>query len=142
MDKNSKIRGRQQGSKNRMTQRTKQYLGEAISPHIKEVFKNINALDPEQRIRILIKCLPYFLSKGKVSDEETEVQKILYEQLLPHYKKIDIYFNHLPLEEKGKVLVQLLKMLTPQQISAVAPIINRKLKRPGRSSKSNHSSEH
>ena len=124
----SNVKGRKQGSLNRMTQETKQELKEAVLPQLQQVFKGINSLDPEKRIAIAIKCLPYFLSKGKVSNEETEVQQILFKQLLPHYNRFEMYFSHLPTDERAKVLVQLLKMLTPQQISTVAPVMTKRLK--------------
>lgn len=125
---NKLSKGRKQGSMNRVTLKTKEQLREAIMPEIDKVFKNISSVEHGQRLSILIKFLPYLLAKGKVSNEESEVQEILYKQLLPHYNKIGIYFCHLPPELKSKMLLQCLKMLTPQQISTVAPVITKQLR--------------
>lgn len=123
-------RGRKQGSPNRLTLQSKTQIAQAVLPHIEKTLRGINALDPKQRLDVLIKFFPYFLEKGKVSAQETEVQMLLEKHLLPHYDKIGIYFGHLDEKEKAKVLLKLLSYFSPKQNSKIAPKISQKLKLP------------
>lgn len=124
MKKNSG--GRKKGSPNRLTPEVKSQLRELVMAKLEKALKGISSLDVEKIVPILIKCFPYFLSKGKVSNQETEVQQIVYIQLLRHYENFGTYLGHLSDDKKAIVLVQLLKMFTPQQLSNIVGIINRK----------------
>lgn len=128
---NTTNKGRKQGSPNRFTLQTKQQIAGIALPHLEKALKGINALEPIERINVLMKVLPYLLPKGSaLTNQEAEVQTILEKHLMRHYERIGMYFSHLAQEKKAPLLVTLLRYITPKQITKVTSITKKQLKQP------------
>jgi hypothetical protein len=123
MDEQSKNKGRGKGNRNRLTMETKQQLSEFALEELQKLWKHFPALETDKKVRALLKFAPYFLSKGSATKEEVELQAILFEVLLPHYKRMGTYLNHIPVEDRFEVLVQFLKLFTPEQAKQIGDAI-------------------
>tara|TARA_B100000378_G_scaffold139865_1_gene113061 strand:+ start:1554 stop:1973 length:420 start_codon:yes stop_codon:yes gene_type:complete len=105
--------GRKKGSKNLINKKLSEELSEFILKNFKYEIKKFPTYSPETRMNILLKLLPFVLPKGNITIKESEVQSIIYEGLLPHYKKLKFYFCHIPQEKKSLFLVRMLKEMRP-----------------------------
>jgi|SRR5690606_11655401 len=105
--------GRKKGSKNILNKEISKDLSQFFRERFKAELKNFHSYSPETRINILLKTLPYILPKGNISFQESEVQSIVFNALLPHYKKLDHYMVHIPPEKKPQYLLRLLKQMHP-----------------------------
>lgn len=65
--------------------------------------------------------------KGSPTKEEVELQTILFEALLPHYRKLGTYLMHIPQEKRFQVLILFLKLFTPEQAKQIGDAIAGKL---------------
>jgi hypothetical protein len=114
---NRNFKGRPKGVPNNTT---KDFQKELI-PHLKgEYFKIgkhlIGGTDPETRLRYLLRFAKIILPKGvTLTPEGEEIREIIYKQLKPEYEKISKYMTHSSTSDKSKVMIELTKLLTPQQ---------------------------
>lgn len=122
-----KKKGRGMGNRNRLTMETKEDLKDFVLPELRKLWKHFPALETDKKVSALLKFTPYFLSKGSPTKEEVELQTILFETLLPHYRKLGTYLTHIPQEKRFQVLAQFLKLFTPEQAKQIGEAIAGKL---------------
>jgi hypothetical protein len=108
---NPKKAGRKIGSKNIIRTDLRKELTTIFLDKFKDEVKLIKILQPETRVRILIGILPYLLPKGNLTNEESEIQEIIYKLVLPDFKKLHFYLNQVPPERKSAVLLSFIKQL-------------------------------
>lgn len=110
---NEKNAGRKLGSKNNINQSLKKELTEILLENFRKESRNFSVMDYEPRMRLLISMLPYVLPKANLTREESEVQNLIIEKMTPHYKKLDLYLNVIPVEKRAQILLNLVKQLNP-----------------------------
>lgn len=118
-----KKKGRGLGNRNRLTNETKEQLADFALEELQKLWKYFPALETEKKVSALLKFAPYFLSKGSATKEEVELQAILFEALLPYYRRLGTYLNHIPQEKRFQVLTQFLKLFTPEQARQISDTI-------------------
>ncbi|EKT3966454.1 hypothetical protein NTJ12_001516 [Flavobacterium psychrophilum] len=130
---NQKNAGRKIGSKNAIRTDLRKELTTIFLDKFKDEVKQIKVLQPETRVRVLIGILPYLLPKGNLSKEESEIQEIVYNSVLPDIKKLHFYLNVVPIERKASILLSFIKQLnlTSTQQDEIAS----SLKNKGRNTK-------
>ena len=74
---NQKNAGRKVGSKNIIRTDLRKELTTIFLDKFKDEAKQIKTLQPEAKVRVLIAIVPYLLPKGNLSNEESEIQKII-----------------------------------------------------------------
>jgi hypothetical protein len=109
--------GRPKGRSNNLTKDLKVELAANIKPEIKNLRKHIVSGVPyELRAKYLLGFAKLILPKGEPLPEEgVQIRQIIYEQLKPEFKKIISYNKRNPPEAESKIMIQLFKLLTPQQ---------------------------
>jgi len=127
MEEQSKKKGRGMGNRNRLTMETKKQLSEFALEELRKLWKHFPALETDKKVRALLKFAPYFLSKGNATKEEVELQTILFETLLPHYRKLGTYLMHITQEKRFPVLILFLKLFTPEQAKQIGDAIGGKV---------------
>lgn len=108
---NQKNAGRKIGSKNAIRTDLRKELTTIFLDKFKDEVKQIKVLQPETRVRVLIGILPYLLPKGNLTNEESELQQMVYNLVCPDFKKIHFYLNLVPQERKSAVLLSFIKQL-------------------------------
>lgn len=110
---NQKNAGRKIGAKNSIRTDLRKELTTIFLDNFKKEVRNFAVMDYEKRMRLLIGILPYIIQKGKVNitDEESEIQDLIFEKVKPFYSKIDLYLNTIPSEKKPAILLSLIKTL-------------------------------
>ena len=88
---NQKNAGRKIGSKNAIRTDLRKELTTIFLDKFKDEVKQIKVLQPETRVRVLIGILPYLLPKGNLTNEESELQQMVYNLVCPDFKKIHFY---------------------------------------------------
>ena len=126
MDEPIKKKGRGKGNLNRLTMETKEQLSEFALEELRKLWKHFPALETDKKVRALLKFAPYFLAKGNATKEEVELQTILFETLLPHYRKLGTYLTHIPQVKRFQVLILFLKLFTPEQAKQIGDAISGK----------------
>ena len=109
--KNLKGAGIKLGSKNQIQFALKQQLTEIFLEQFTKEVRNFPVMDYEKRMRLLIGILPYILPKTNLTEEESEIQNLIYEKIFPHFKKLDSYLNVIPTEKKATILLSFIKTL-------------------------------
>ena len=108
---NQRNAGRKIGSKNAIRTDLRKELTTIFLDKFKDEVKQIKVLEPETRVRVLIGILPYLLPKGNLTNEESELQQMIYNLVYPDFKKIHFYLNLVPQERKSAVLLSFIKQL-------------------------------
>ncbi len=120
--------GRKAGAKNKYNAKQKDEMREIFLPRLKELTKSMATMEPVQKVKVLLDFLPYFLPKGVVTDDENEVQTLIYEQLEWHYKRLGIYFNQVPQEKKAALLKSYMALFSTKQNAAILPTIKQQIR--------------
>ncbi len=81
--KNSKNAGRKPGSRNTIRQELRKELTELFMEQFNKEVRNFPVMDYEKRMRLLIGILPYVLPKANLTQEESEIQNLIYEKIYP-----------------------------------------------------------
>ena len=58
-----KYGGREKGTPNRMTKELRTVLKDILHQELEQIQEHLNALNPKERIELLIKLMPYILPK-------------------------------------------------------------------------------
>lgn len=117
--------GRNLGSRNKFTKEAKQELFDALKVDLENIGK---ALPVEAGERIVhLKHFAKMLTTGN-DEVALEVRNILYEQLLPHFRKIGFYLPHVDQNKKVSELRQFLKMLSPEMIEEIVKDMSQRQK--------------
>jgi hypothetical protein len=58
-----KFGGRQKGTPNKMTKELRSVLKDVLYQELEQIQEHLNALNPKERIELLIKLMPYALPK-------------------------------------------------------------------------------
>ncbi len=125
-NENPKNFGRVRGQ-NKLTKESKALLFDALKSDYQRLNKLLNCCGLDERANLL-KGFTKYLTIG--NDEiSQEIKKILWEQLEPHYKKLQFYIPHLSPKEKITVLRTFLNEITPvHRKEAVNIIVKQKIK--------------
>ncbi|PQJ79554.1 hypothetical protein [Polaribacter porphyrae] len=107
-------KGRKIGSKNKLTNTSKEGLFKVVSNELKRLNKLITTLPIYERFT---KLIPYAKLLCVGNDEISySTRKIIFESLQSEFKKLKFYINHLPKEKRANELRKILMMLSPEQI--------------------------
>lgn len=130
--KNSRNSGRKPGSKNIIRQELRKELTELFMEHFTKEVRNFPVMDYEKRMRLLIGILPYVLPKANLTQEESEIQNLIYEKIYPEFKKLSSYLNVIPMDKKATILLSFVKTLnlTSTQQNNIATTINKRKPKP------------
>lgn len=119
---NEKNAGRKPGSSNKLTKEAQENLQAILVENIGRLEKLLNSLPADERI-IHLKHFAKILTKGN-DETSTGIKEVIFIQLLPHFKKMGMYLNHVDQNKKVSEARQFLKMLNPQQIQEVIKDMN------------------
>ncbi len=130
--KNLKNAGRKLGSRNTIRQELKKELTELFMEQFTKEVRNFPVMDYEKRMRLLIGILPYVLPKANLTQEESEIQNLIYEKIYPEFKKLSTYLNVIPIDKKATILLSFVKTLnlTSTQQNNLASTINKGKRKP------------
>ena len=100
--------------------------------HFTKEVRNFPVMDYEKRMRLLIGILPYVLPKANLTQEESEIQNLIYEKIYPEFKKLSSYLNVIPMDKKATILLSFVKTLnlTSTQQNNIATTINKRKPKP------------
>ena len=109
--------GRKKGSRNVLSKQVKELLFEALENDLKNLDKLMRTPNPDERIMHL-KHFSGLIAKG---DDQIAIdtRKLIFEGLESHYKKMNLYFNHVPQQKKMSELRQYLKLLPEQKRKSI-----------------------
>jgi len=130
--KNLNGAGRKSGSKNKIQTELKKELTELFMEHFTKEVRNFPVMDYEKRMRLLIGILPYVLPKANLTQEESEIQNLIYEKIYPEFKKLSSYLNVIPMDKKATILLSFVKTLnlTSTQQNNLSSTINKGKRKP------------
>ncbi|KQT20684.1 hypothetical protein ASG22_17065 [Chryseobacterium sp. Leaf405] len=130
--KNSKNAGRKPGSRNTIRQELRKELTELFMEQFTKEVRNFPVMDYEKRMRLLIGILPYVLPKANLTQEESEIQNLIYEKIYPEFRKLSTYLNVIPMDKKATILLSFVKTLnlTSTQQNNLASTINKGKRKP------------
>lgn len=74
MAKRNKTGGRQKGTPNRSTGEIRSLLSGILCKEIEKIPKHLGVIDPEKRLQILIKLLPYIIPVLSDKPEEVSIE--------------------------------------------------------------------
>lgn len=130
--KNHNGAGRKAGSKNKIQTELKKELTELFMEQFTKEVRNFPVMDYEKRMRLLIGILPYVLPKANLTQEESEIQSLIYEKIYPEFRKLSTYLNVIPMDKKATILLSFVKTLnlTSTQQNNLASNINKGKRKP------------
>jgi hypothetical protein len=120
-------KGRKVGAKNKFTAEQKKEMREVLLPLMRRMKKDMAAMEPYQRMKVLLQYLPYLLTKGTIPQDEVEIQEIIFKELEGHYKRLRIYFSHVPPEKKAELMRGFMVFFSVKQKSSVIGTIRSQL---------------
>lgn len=114
---NKSLGGRKKGSRNVLSKKVKELLFEALENDLKNLDRLMKTQNSDERIMHL-KHFSGLIAKG---DDQIaiETRKLIFEGLESHYKKMKLYFNHVPQQKKMSELRQYIKLLPEQKRESV-----------------------
>jgi len=74
--------GRPKGSENRITKEVKDKINKLLADNFMNFQKDLEVLEPKDRLQVLLSLLPYVVPKlqsSSVKNENTEFQKVIIE---------------------------------------------------------------
>ncbi|WP_159800377.1 hypothetical protein [Flavobacterium sp. MK4S-17] len=116
--------GRKMGSSNKFTKEAQENLQAILVENFEKLERLMNALPPDERI-VHLKNFAKILVKGN-DETSTGVKEVIFEQLLPHYKKMGQYLSHVDPDRKIREARQYLQLLNPQQIQEIIVDMNKR----------------
>jgi len=122
-------RGRKAGSKNKLTVELKSQFSELVLHHLERELKNFPIYDPEVRIKVLLGFMKYVMPQANLTEEENEIQNVVYAQLKRHYGLLSNYLSHVDGNKKPNILLQFLKNLSEDQKKEVSSIVKPQVER-------------
>lgn len=130
--KNLKNAGRKLGSRNTIRQELRKELTELFMEQFTKEVRNFPVMDYEKRMRLLIGILPYVLPKANLTQEESEIQNLIYEKIYPEFRKLSTYLNVIPMDKKATILLSFVKTLnlTSTQQNNLVSTINKGKRKP------------
>ncbi len=124
--------GRKVGSKNAIRTDLRKELTSIFLDNFTKEVRNFPVMEYEKRMRLLIGILPYILPKANLTQEESEIQNLIYEKIQPEFRKLTSYLNVIPVEKKPAILLSFIKQLN--LTSTQQDEITSSLKNKGRNS--------
>ena len=78
----NKYCGREKGTPNKLTKEIRKILNDIVHIELEKVEKNLNTLEPKQRLEILIKLMPYVLPKAEsISESDSKSEPIKWVEI-------------------------------------------------------------
>jgi hypothetical protein len=126
MEENNK--GRKKGSPNKVNKPTSNNISEWLIEKVETALKHFHLLPTEKKVSETRKHIEIILRYCD-TDTKEEVADIIFKKIKPHVERLDVYFNHLPAEQKFTECRKFISFLKPEHTEEIGKLLSSKIKK-------------